>query len=202
MLQDTQAIAGSSVRKVACLDGYSILVRHLRYRVPQKGFRTRKITLATTLLNADIYRGEELADLYRRRWWAELHLRSLKSQMQMEHLRCKTPSMVRKELHCHLIGYNLVRAAMLATALKFGRCPSRLSFTGAMQALEEFAATLRLGSGRHSMQWDNLLTTIHELKVGKRPGRNEPRQIKRRPKSYKLLQNPRNRNRNAYATAA
>lgn len=75
-------------------------------------------------------------------------------------------------------------------------------FTGAMQALEEFAATLRLGSERRSMQWDNLLTTIHELKVGNRPNRNEPHKIKRRPKSYKFLQTPRNPNRNAYTTAA
>jgi len=54
--------------------------------------------------------------------------------------------MVRKEIHCHMIGYNLVRAAIVATALRFALCPSQLSFTGAMQAVEEFAASLRLGT--------------------------------------------------------
>lgn len=83
-----------------------ILVRHLKYKVRQKGFRTREITLATTLHDAEIYPAEELAELYRRRWEVELHIRSIKTQMQMEHLRCKTPQMVRKEICCHFIGYN------------------------------------------------------------------------------------------------
>lgn len=179
-----------------------IFVRHLKYKVEQKGFRTREITLATTLLDAERYTAEDLAQLYRRRWQVELHIRSLKTQMQMDHLRCKSPQMVRKEILCHMIGFNLVRAAMLASALKFGLCPSRLSFTGAMQALEEFASCLRLRSGRKDQQWDNLLTTISELAVGGRPGRQEKRELKRRQKNYKLMKTPRNPNRNRYATAA
>jgi len=134
---------------------------------------------------------EELAALYHRRWLVELHIRSLKTQMQMEHLRRKSPQMVRKEIYAHLIGYNLVRAAILACALRFDRCPSRLSFTGAMQAAEEFAATLRLRSGGRDEQWENLLATISELKVGGRPRRCEPRELKRRPKNYKLMRQPR-----------
>lgn len=179
-----------------------IFMRHLRYKVAQKGFRTREVTLATTLLNARKYDAEELASLYGRRWSVELHIRSLKTQMKMEHLRCQSPQMVRKEIHCHMIGYNLVRAAMLASALKFHLCPTRLSFTGAMQAVEEFASCIRLRSGRHAEQWDSLLKTISELTVGHRPGRQEPRQLKRRPKTYKLMQKPRDPNRNRYATAA
>jgi len=179
-----------------------IIIRHLKYKVEQKGFRVREITLATTLLDASVYEAEELASLYRRRWMVELHIRSLKTQMQMDHLRCKSPQMVRKEIHCHMIGYNLVRAAMLASALKFRLCPSRLSFTGAMQAVEEFASSLRLQSGRRSEQWANLLETISELTVGDRPGRQEKRELKRRQKNYKLMQSPRNPNRNRYATAA
>lgn len=180
----------------------TISVRHLKYKVEQRGFRTREITLATTLLDAEMYEAEELATLYYRRWSVELHIRSLKTQMQMDHLRCKSPQMVRKEIHCHMIGYNLVRCAILASALKFALCPSQLSFTGAMQALEEFAASLRLGSGRREEQWENLLAVISELVVGKRPGRQEKRELKRRQKTYKLMTCPRNPNRNRYATAA
>jgi hypothetical protein len=180
----------------------SIFVRHIKYRVEQKGFRTREIILATTLIDAENYQAEELAHLYYRRWSVELHIRSLKTQMQMDHLRCKSPQMVRKEIHCHMIGYNLVRCAMLASALKFNLCPTRLSFTGAMQALEEFAASLRLGPSRRLQQWDNLLEVISELTVGNRPGRQEKRELKRRAKNYKLMQCPRNPNRNRYATAA
>ena len=143
-----------------------------------------------------------LASAYRQRWLVELHIRSLKTQMQMNHLRCQSPQMVRKEAHCHMIGYNLVRDAMLASALKFNLCRSRLSFTGAMQAVEEFASSLRLQAERREAQWENLLATIAELTVGDRPGRQEPREIKRRPKNYKLMQSPRDPNRNRFATAA
>lgn len=180
----------------------TILVRHLKYKVSQQSFRTREITLATTLLDAKVYEAQELASLYRRRWNVELHIRCLKAQMQMDHLRCKSPQMVRKEIHAHMIGYNLVRAAVLASALRFNLSPSKLSFTGAMQAVEEFAASLRLGQARHAQQWDNLLKVISEMDVGKRPGRQEERVVKRRPKDYKLMTCPRDPNRNRYATAA
>lgn len=180
----------------------TILVRHLRYKVHQKGFRTREVTLVTTLLDAEVYAAEELAKLYGRRWSVELHIRSLKTQMTMEHLRCQSPQMVRKEIHCHLIGYNLVRMAMLASGLRFCVSPTKLSFTGAMRALEDFASSLRLAGSHTKQQWENLLETICELRVGNRPGRQEPRELKRRPKKYKLMQTPRNSNRNRYATAA
>jgi putative transposase len=110
--------------------------------------------------------------------------------------------MVRKEIHCHLIGYNVIRAAMLASALRYRLYPTRLSFTGARQAIEEFASSLHLRSGWIEKQWWNVLKTISELRVGNRPGRQEPRELKRRPKRYKLLQTPRDPHRNRYATAA
>ncbi|WP_404306171.1 IS4 family transposase [Neorhodopirellula lusitana] len=179
-----------------------IFVRHLKYKVEQRGFRTREITLATTLIDATIYEAEELASLYYRRWNVELHIRSLKTQMQMDHLRCKSPEMVRKEIHCHMIGYNLVRCAILASALRFDICPTRLSFTGAMQAIEESAASIRLRSGRLEEQWNNLLEVISELIVGNRPGRQEKRELKRRRKNYRLMTCRRNPNRNRFATAA
>lgn len=179
-----------------------ILVRHLRFRVEQRGFRTREVTLATTLIDADIYTAEELADLYRRRWLVEIHIGSIKTQMQMSHLRCKSPQMVRKEIYCHLIGYNVVRAAMLASALKFKACPVKLSFKGAMQAVEEFGATLRLRSGRRAAQWESLLATINEMRVGNRPGRSEPRVVKRRPKRYQLMRKPRQEYASHYRPAA
>jgi four helix bundle protein len=124
------------------------------------------------------------------------------TRMTMDHLRCQSPSMVRKEIHCHLIGYNVIRAAMLASALRYRPCPTRLSFTGARQAIEEFASSLHLRTGWIERQWWNVLKTISELRVGNRPGRQEPRDLKRRPKRYKLLQTPRDPHRNRYATAA
>ena len=88
----------------------------LRVCVPQRGFRTRVLLVATTWLDAQAYPKEDLAGLYRARWHAELDLRSIKQTMQMEVLRCKTPAMVRKEIWGHLLVYNLLRAAMAPAA--------------------------------------------------------------------------------------
>tara|TARA_A100001391_G_scaffold57541_3_gene35233 strand:- start:157 stop:450 length:294 start_codon:yes stop_codon:yes gene_type:complete len=97
----------------------------------------------------------------------------------------------------------LLRWAILASALTLDLCPSRVSFTGAMQAVEEFAATLRLGWGRRVEQWDSLLQVIGEIGVGIRTGRQEKRELKRRKKHYKLMMStPRNPNLNPCATAA
>jgi hypothetical protein len=181
---------------------WCILVRHVRFRVEQRGFRTREVTLATTLIDAEIYSAEELAELFRRRWLVEIHIGSLKPQIQMNHLRCKSPQMVHKEIYCHLIGYIMVRAAILASALRFAGCPVKLSFKVAMQAVEEFAPTLRLRSGLWAAQWENLLATIHELRVGNRPGRREPRVVKRRQKRCKLIRKPRQEYASHYHAAA
>jgi hypothetical protein len=148
------------------------------------------------------YTAEDLASLYGRRWSVELHIRSLKTQMTMEHLRCQSSSMVRKAIHCHLIGCNLFRTAMLASVLRYRLSPTRLSVTGVMQAIEEFASTLRVRAGRIERQWWNVLMAISDLRVGNRQGRKEPIELKRRPKQYKLMQTPRDPNRNRYATAA
>ena len=179
----------------------TILVRHLRYRHTQKGFRTHELTLATTL-DRSKYSVEDLAELYRRRWEVELNIRSLKTQMQMEHLRCKRPSMVRKEIACHMIAYNLVRATMVVSALTTGMPPHHISFTGTMQSLEEFATSLRYLKRDKQRRWQQLLQSIAEIQVGHRPGRVEPRELKRRPKPYKWMTTPRKSTRNPAATAA
>src|SRR5262249_49499225 len=87
----------------------SIEVREARVRVAQPGFRTRSVVVVTTFLDAQQVSKEDLAELYRARWHAELDLRSLKDGMQMRELRGKTPEMVRKEVWAHALAYNLVR---------------------------------------------------------------------------------------------
>src|SRR5436190_3966507 len=87
----------------------TMAVREVRVRVEQKGFRTKVYIVATTLLDAEEYPAEDLASLYRRRWQAELNLRSLKVVLGMDVLRCKSPDMVRKEIWVHLLAYNLLR---------------------------------------------------------------------------------------------
>lgn len=167
-----------------------LTLREVRVRVVQQGFRTRSLVVVTTLLDADQYPPEEIALLYRRRWQAELHLRSLKIVLQMDHLRCKTPERVRNEFWTHLLGYNLIRGVMATAALSSDRPPWEISFKGALQTLSQFLPILL--SKVSSEVWCNaLLTAVTTHVVGDRPGRFEPRLIKHRPKLYGYLGKPR-----------
>jgi hypothetical protein len=163
-----------------------LTLREVRIRVAQKGFRTRSLVVVTTLLDAEQYPPEEIALLYRRRWQAELHLRSLKIVLQMDHLRCKTPERVRNEFYTHLLGYNLIRGVMAVAAFQSGRSPWEISFKGTLQTLDQFLPILlaRISSEAWCAA---LLTAVATHIVGNRPDRFEPRLVKRRPKPYKHL---------------
>ncbi|WP_259633597.1 IS4 family transposase [Stieleria sedimenti] len=168
-----------------------ILVRHVSYQVKRKGFRARRIILATTMLDANAYSVDDLADLYCRRWQVELDIRSLKTHMQMEHLRCKSPAMVRKEIYAHMIAYNLIRDLIVRTSIIYDVSPKSLSHKGTVQALNAFAQSLHAGSDRINALEAALYESIMEHPIGDRKPRIHPREIKRRPKSYKLMQKPR-----------
>lgn len=163
-----------------------LTLREVRIHVTQRGFRTRSLVVVTTLLDAEQYRASEIAALYRRRWQAELHLRSLKVVLQMDHLRCKTPDRVRNEFYMHLVGYNLIRELMATAASRAGVSPWTISFKGALQTVNNLAPLLT--SRITTSEWcEAVLDTIAAHRVGNRPDRVEPRVVKRRPKPYKLM---------------
>jgi hypothetical protein len=165
----------------------ALTLREIRIRVVQRGMRTRSLVVVTTLLDAAQYPREEIAGLYRRRWQAELHLKSIKVILQMDHLRCKTPERVANEFYMHLVGYNLIRMVMAAAAEQSGQSPWEISFAGTLQTLSQFLPVLLTNLATDA--WcDALLTAIATHAVGNRPDRFEPRRVKRRPKPYKLLQ--------------
>ncbi len=164
-----------------------LTLREIGIRVVQKGMRTRSLVVVTTLLDAETYLAEEIALLYRRRWQAELHLRSLKVVLQMDHLRCKTPERVRNEFYMHLLGYNLIRGAMAVAAFQSDKSPWEISFKGTLQTLSQFLAVL-LASVTTNAWCDAMLTAVATHVVGNRPDRFEPRRLKRRQKPYGLLQ--------------
>jgi hypothetical protein len=167
-----------------------LTLREVRVRVVQKGFRTRSLLVVTTLTDAEQYPPEEIALLYRRRWQAELHLRSLKIVLQMDQLRCKKPERVRNEFWTHLLGYNLIRGVMAQAALESGRSPWEISFKGTLQTLSQFLPILL--SKISSEAWcEALLAAIATHIVGHRPDRMEPRKVKRRRKHYQYLCKPR-----------
>jgi hypothetical protein len=160
----------------------------VRLAVATPGCRVKDLVVVTTLRDHDTYTKDEILDLYHERWHAEIDLRSIKTQMKMEILRCKTPAMVRKEIGAHLLAYNLVRKVMAQAAAEHHRTPRQLSFAGAMQTLNEFRTSLLHASAAELPELiRRILVAIARHRVGNRPGRCEPRKIKRRPKGYSRL---------------
>jgi hypothetical protein len=183
----------------------TILVRQIFVVVDVPGFRTQRLWLLTTLLDRDKYPPQDFAQLYRRRWEAELNFRSIKIALRMEILRCKTPAMVRKEVYMYSIAYNLIRAIMVEAAMQAGAQITRLSFAGAASAVREWSAiTAREKSmKRRRTLYEKMLHSIAADLVPYRPNRTEPRAKKRRPKCYPHLTKPRHqyqeiRHRNRY----
>jgi hypothetical protein len=159
-------------------------VRIVRFRVEMPGFRTRSITLVTTLVDAQAFPVEELARLYRQRWRVELYWRDIKTSMGMEVLRCKTPAMVEKELEMFFLAYNLIRCLMIQASTAQGVDLERLSFKGTVDSVRQFSAALAQSRSRKGQR--QLLARLEEViaqdQVPLRPGRREPRAVKRRPK--------------------
>src|SRR6266496_2738643 len=164
-------------------------VRVIRFSLEVPGFRVQSVTLVTTLLDAQAYPAEELARLYARRWRIELWFRDIKSTMGMEVLRCQSPKMVHKELEMFFIAYNLIRALMAEAGALQDVPLERLSFKGTVDALREFSVAIAQATSRKKQKRliAALLGTIASDQVPHRPGRRQPRAVKRRPKPFPLL---------------
>ena len=170
----------------------TLLVRQVTFSIAFKGFRTQQVTLATTLLDAKVAPAADLADLYRRRWQAELFIRDIKTTLGMEALSCKSPAMARKEMLLHLIAYNLIRSLIWEAAVRAGVRAGRLSFKGALDTLRQWTPLLAVREKtQRKRMWEGFLVALAAHAVPDRPGRAEPRAIKTRPKNYSLLNVPR-----------
>ena len=160
----------------------TLLMRQVAVDARDKDNRAVRFKVVTTILDASID-GGQLGDLYERRWDGEIDIRSIKSVMQMEFLRCKTPEMVHKEIWAHLLAYNLLRAAMAVAAGGNGIEPRQVSFKGAKQAVTAFAPKIEAARPKDRPALiDAMLAVIAYHRVGNRPGRWEPRATKRRPR--------------------
>src|SRR4051794_5964906 len=156
-----------------------------------KDNRAEQFEVITTILDGSIG-GGQIGDLYQRRWDGEVDVRSVKSVMKMDVLRCKSPEMVVKEVWAHLLAYNLLRTVMAVAAAESDTEPRKISFKGAKQAVTAFAPKIEAAppEGRGRLI-DALLKTVAYHRVGDRPGRWEPRARKRRPKPGTRLMQPR-----------
>jgi hypothetical protein len=156
-------------------------MRELRYRIVERGRRTRVVTIATTLLDSMLYTKHEIAKLYGLRWEIETNFRHLKTTMKMEQLKCETPDGVLSELMIFVLVYNLIRAAMTMAGERQGVDPNRISFIDASRWLRSQCTPPKK---KHLAAVDLVVNPA-------RPERWNPRVIKRRMKPYDLMNKPR-----------
>lgn len=170
-----------------------LTLRQIKVTITVPGIRSESFYLVTTLTDASCYTAAELADLYFQRWDVELFFRDIKTTLGMDVLRCRTPEMVEKEILMHFIAYNAIRLLMVEAAVDVGQAPRRLSFKGSVQALRQWEP--QFSQMRDSRDQRRLLSALRSSIAGHlvplRPGRQEPRCVKRRPKPFSLLTAPR-----------
>jgi len=169
-------------------------LREIRYNIVEPGRRTETIDIITTLVDADEYSKEDIAELYGFRWNSELDIRSIKTSLNLGHVRCKSPEMVHREVWTTILAYNLIRTTAASAALVYGKQPRQISFTSTCQYV--LASWMQLSGGLipESLLEDYLLMMLKQIaacQVANRPGRLEPRVLKRRRHGYPLMQKPR-----------
>lgn len=180
----------------------TLTVRLLHVRLYKPGFRTRELTVVTTLLDAHLYPAEQIFAAYFKRWRMEMCLDDLKTTLGMEMLHCKSPELVRKELLVYLITHNLIRWIIAQSAQTEKASLERISFKGTLDAFRQWTVALVQirgpgGKAKRTRLWQELLQTLAADLVPSRPERQEPRAVKKRSK-YPLL----NRNRLDYIERA
>ena len=170
----------------------TMTLREVRFQVTIPGRRTETLTVVTSLIDPQTYPQEDIAELYGYRWNAELDIRDIKQTLGLDHVRCKTPKMVRRELWVTLLAYNLVRKLIATAAAVHGKQPRQVGFTLACQTILSSWMLLATGACRDVRQlWRLALERIAANEVANRPGRIEPRMLKRRRHRYPLMHDPR-----------
>ena len=169
----------------------TLRLREIRYNV-QEPSRVDELTVVTTLLDPREYSAGDVADLFGFRWNSELDIRDIKQTLNLDHVRCKSPAMVQRELWTTLLAYNLIRETIVVAATVHNKSPRRISFTGACQTVLSSWMLLSTDSSRDAQSMcASLLRQIASNTVADRPGRIEPRVLKRRRHRYPLMKKPR-----------
>lgn len=166
----------------------ALTLREIRFRIHEPGRRTEEIVVVTSLSDPKIYPAEAIAELYGYRWNAELDIRDIKQTLGLDHVRCKSPHMVRRELWVTLLAYNLIRKLIAAAAAMHGKQPRQLGFTLACQTVLSSWTLLATGTCRdETTLWRSALARIAANEVANRPGRIEPRMLKRNRQHYPMM---------------
>ena len=161
----------------------------------RKGFRVRRVTVVTTLLDSELYPAGQILQAYLRRWRLEMCLDDLKTTLKMDMLRSHSPEMAQKELYLRLIGHNLIRCVAAQAASELDVLLEQISFKGTLDALRHFSLAMSQARTRKKRRelWTELLQTLAADLVPERPGRREPRAVKRKKNRYPRLIGPRDK---------
>jgi len=149
----------------------------------------------TTLLDPQLYPAREILQAYLRRWRLEMCLDDLKTSLRMEALRSRSPEMAQKELYTRLIAHNLIRCTMIQAATEHQVALERISFKGSVDAVRQFSHAMAQAKSKkkRGQLWTELLRTLAADLVPERPGRREPRAVKRKKNKYPRLVGPRHK---------
>jgi len=170
-----------------------LTLRVVKGRCHQKGFRVRQVTVVTTLLDPQLYPAQEILQAYLRRWRLEMCLDDLKTTLRMDLLRGRSPDMAHREVYARLLAHNLIRCLAAQAATEHEVPLERLSFKGTLDALRQFSVAMACARTRKKRRqlWAELLATLAADLVPERPGRREPRAVKRKKTKYPRLNTPR-----------
>jgi hypothetical protein len=171
----------------------TLRLRAIKGSVYQKGFRVRQLTLITTLLDPQDYPAQQILKAYLRRWRLEMCLDDIKTTLQMESLRSRSPDMAHQQLLTRLIAHNLVRCTMAQAAAQHDVPLDQISFKGSLDALRHFSQAMAQAKSKKKREqlWSELLRTLASDLLPHRPGRREPRAVKRKKNRYPRLIGPR-----------
>jgi hypothetical protein len=170
----------------------TLTLREVRFDVTVPGHRPKTLTVVTTLTDPEQYSTEDIAELYGFRWNAELDIRQIKQSLHLDFIPCKSPEMVCAQVWVTLLAYNLIRKVMATAASVHDKQPRRLGFVLACQTVLSSWMMLSTGLCRDGRGLCRMaLAQIAAHEVGKRPGRIEPRVLKRRRHRYPLMQRSR-----------
>jgi hypothetical protein len=172
-----------------------LTLRSVKGSLYRKGYRVRQVVIVTTLLDPQLYPAKEILQAYLRRWRLEMCLDDIKTSLQMEMLRCHSPLMCQKEVYTRLIGHNLIRCTMAQAAAEHDVPLDQISFKGSVDAVRQFAEARAQARSKKKRQevWAELLRILAADLLPDRPGRREPRAVKRKKNKYPRLNVPRHK---------
>lgn len=167
-----------------------LAIRLVRFKSLSRDRNERYVYLATTLIDSELYDSDEISMLYDERWKIEVKFRDIKTTMQFEQLKVKSPEMAEKSMKMIQIVYNLVKAIQFDSIGGKDCLLDEISFKGTVDVITEFRSTFSglLEKPRlKARALSDLEQRVAERILVIRPGRHEPRAIKKRPKSYQIL---------------